>query len=125
MNRYANLVQTEICNALCGITEEERKSAKSWLFIDKNPTAEDLRNPAPESYISVCRELGLSWILLRESVKSALEIEETPKLRLVPPLELGYNVVCEENSNSIRTSPITKRKPVVHLSLVPPAEKSS
>lgn len=125
MNHFADLLQTAICDALCGPSARIRRKAKKWLHIYRAPTVEDLRSSKPDSYISVCRELGLSWILLRESVKSALALEETPKLKLVPPLELSYNVVCEKNSNSIRTSPITKRKPVVHLSLVPPAEKSS
>lgn len=70
-----------ICQAICDCDPK----ACEYLLLDRKPSLDEITDPRPGTFISVCRFLGLNWHELKESISSAQNIasSDRPKLRLV------------------------------------------
>lgn len=69
-SQAAHILQNRICAALC----DDDAEAISWLLLSRKPTLEQIKTPNPDSFIYLCRMIGIRWNLLRKTLISAVEI---------------------------------------------------
>jgi len=136
----AHILQSVICDAVCGSDSDVRSSARDWLLLSTEPGIDEIVDPEPGSFMGICRMLGFNWRWLRKTMRLAVVVDTIPStesalptplitkkhLSLVHNSELEYNRLYEQqqqqserNPNSDRASKTERSKCFLYLQAVP------